>query len=598
MTSVASRRRPARDSAPGGNGLEDVVLHSGFVTRFTVAVRGQGAVLLCAMLLAGCRATPLVEAPAGQAAIGDSAMVVAASPRAARVGASMLQLGGNAVDAAVAVAFTLAVTYPTAGNLGGGGLMLARINGEAVALDFREAAPLAATRDMYLDESGAATDRSVTGALAVGVPGSVAGLYEAHRKYGALPWRAIIQPAMELAEYGFRADASFVEDLKDNLERFSPSTKALYAPNGVPYDTGMKFRNADLAKTLRLIADRGAAGFYEGETADLFVAEMQRGGGIITHEDLKRYAPKWRKPVEFTYRGHRILTMPPVSSGGLTLALTAGVLEGFDLRAMGANSVDAIHVIAEAEHEAFLRRNTLLADPDFVTIPTAPFVSPDTVQAIRARISRTGRITRKVPPDPVRGQHTTHLSVVDAQGNAVALTTTLNTGFGSAVSVGGAGFLLNNEMDDFTVSLDAVNQMGLRQGAANAIAPGKRMLSSMTPTIVMDSAGGLLLVTGASGGARIITAVLQVMLNVVDFQMPLADAMRAPRFHAQDFPDRIDLSTPGIPEEVAAALEARGHAVRRKDGPLGFGWAQSILRAGGRWHGVSEPRGNGMAVGY
>jgi gamma-glutamyltranspeptidase/glutathione hydrolase len=554
--------------------------------------------LLVAVVLTGCRASPLVEASAGQAAIADSAMVVSASPRASRVGASMLQLGGNAVDAAVAVAFTLAVTYPTAGNLGGGGLMLAHINGNAVALDFREVAPLAATRDMYLDERGAPTDRSVTGALAVGVPGSVAGLYEAHRKYGTLPWRAVIQPAMELAEYGFAADESFVEDLKDNLPRFSPSTKALYAPNGVPYDTGMKFRNPDLAKTLRFIAERGAAGFYEGETANLIVGEMQRGGGIITREDLKQYRPKWRTPVEFTYRGHRVLTMPPVSSGGLTLALTAGVLEGFDLRAMGAHSAEAIHVIAEAEREAFLRRNTLLADPDFIKIPTASFLSPDTVGALRARIGRTKHVLSALPPDPVRGRHTTHFSVVDARGNAVALTTTLNTGFGSAVSVSGAGFLLNNEMDDFTVSTDAVNQMGLRQGEANAIVPGKRMLSSMTPTIVMDSAGAPLLVTGASGGARIITAVLQVMLNVIDFQMPLPAAMQAPRFHAQDFPDRIDLSTPGIPESTAVALEARGHTVRRKEGPLGFGWAQSILRAGGKWHGVSEPRGNGRAVGY
>ncbi|MDP1891940.1 MAG: gamma-glutamyltransferase [Gemmatimonadaceae bacterium] len=560
--------------------------------------RGGLAVVAAGTVLAGCQRQQFTEATAGQAAASDSTMVVAASPYATRVGAGILRSGGNAVDAAVGVAFALTVTYPTAGNIGGGGLMLARMNGETFALDFRERAPLAATRDMYLDAEGNPTERSVTGALAVGVPGSVAGLYAAHQKFGVLPWRDVVQPAIELAEKGFAADSAFVEDIDDNMARLSPASAALYAPDGAAVKVGVHFKNPDLARTLRLIADQGAKGFYEGETAEKFVAEMQRGGGIISLEDLKGYEPKWRTPVSFTYRGHQVLTMPPVSSGGLTFALIANILSGYDLRAMGAHSADAIHVMAEAERVAFARRNTLLADPDFVPTPSESFLSLDTAAVLRARISMAKHTPDRVPPDPVRGQHTTHFSVVDGKGNAVALTTTLNTGFGSAVTVTGAGFLLNNEMDDFTVKPGALNQMGLRQGEANAIVPGKRMLSSMTPTIVLDSAGGTFFVVGASGGARIITAVAQVVSNVVDFRMSLEPAMKAPRFHAQDYPDRIDLTVPGIPDSVVQALESRGHTVRTRTSEMGFGWAQAIMRAGGRWHGVSEPAGHGLAAGY
>ncbi|MFA6165941.1 MAG: gamma-glutamyltransferase [Gemmatimonadaceae bacterium] len=567
--------------------------------RLLDSVRLGGLVAVAAgILLAGCQRQRFAEGTAGQTATSDSAMVVSASPYAARVGASILRSGGNAVDAAVGVAFALTVTYPTAGNIGGGGLMLARMNGETFALDFRERAPLAATRDMYLDAAGNPTDRSVTGALAVGVPGSVAGLYAAHQKFGVLPWVDVVKPAIELAESGFLADSAFVEDIGDNMARFSPASAALYAPNGAPVEVGARFKNPDLARTLQLIAEQGAKGFYEGATAEKLVAEMQRGGGIISLEDLKGYEPKWRTPVTFTYRGHRVLTMPPVSSGGLTFALIANILAGDDLHAMGAHSVDAIHLMAEAERVAFARRNALLADPDFVSVPEASFLSPDTAAMLRRRISMTTHTTDQVPADPVRGQHTTHFSVVDGRGNAVALTTTLNTGFGSAVTVTGAGFLLNNEMDDFTVKPGALNQMGLRQGEANAIVPGKRMLSSMTPTIVLDSTGATFLVVGASGGARIITAVAQVVSNVVDFRMPLDEAMKAPRFHAQDYPDRIDLTVPGIPDSVVKALESRGHAVRTRKSGMGFGWAQAIMRAGGRWHGVSEPAGHGLAAGF
>jgi len=559
------------------------------------------AFLLAVVAGAACarsRPAAVSEAGPGATASGASAMVASASPLASRVGVRVLQAGGNAVDAAVAVAFALEVTYPTAGNIGGGGLMLARMNGQAVALDFREVAPQAATRDMYLDARGNPTDRSVTGALAVGVPGSVAGLWAAHQKYGVLPWRDVVQPAITLADSGFIADAAFVEDLRANVPRFSPGTAAVYAPQGTPIDTAMRFRNPDLARTLRLIAEQGARGFYEGETAAKVVAEMQRSGGIITLEDLRRYEAKWRAPVAFTYRGYQVLTMPPVSSGGLTLALIDNILGGYDLRAMGAQSADAIHLMAEAERVAYARRNVLLADPDFVPVPAATFLSSDTADALRRAISMTVHTPTPVAPDPVRGRHTTHFSVVDGKGNAVSVTTTLNTGYGSAVTVTGAGFLLNNEMDDFTAKPGALNAMGLRQGEANAIVPGKRMLSSMTPTIVLDSAGAPFLVVGAAGGARIITAVAQIVSNVIDFRMPIGEAMQAPRFHAQDYPDRIELAATGYPDSVVQALRKRGHIVSLESDPWAFGWAQAIERSGGAWRGVTEPRGHGLAAGY
>jgi gamma-glutamyltranspeptidase/glutathione hydrolase len=539
------------------------------------------------------------EAGPRQVAAGEHAMVVSASPIATRVGVQVLKAGGNAVDAAVSVAFALAVTYPGAGNIGGGGLMLARMNGETVALDFRETAPLAATRDMYVDAKGHVTDRSITGALAVGVPGSVAGLWTAHRKYGVLPWRDVVQPAIDLAENGFIADSAFAEGGDDSRLARYPASAKIYQPNGMPVVAGTRWSNPDLAYTLRLIAERGVDGFYTGETAQKIVAQMQRDRGIISLEDLKRYQAKWRTPIEFTYRGYRVLTMPPVSSGGLTIALMANILSGYDLHAMGWHSVDAIHVMAEAERVAYARRNSLLADPDFVKVPTAPFLSPDTAAALRRRISMVKHAGAPVLPDPVKGRHTTHFSVVDAKGNAVSLTTTLNTGFGSAVTVSGAGFVLNNEMDDFTAKPGVLNAMGLRQGEANAIVPGKRMLSSMTPTIVLDSTGATYFVVGAAGGARIITAVAQLLSDVIDFRMPVGDAMTAGRFHAQDYPDTLELSGTLIPDSIARALAARGHHVKSvSDAGWSFGWAQAILRSGPRWTGATEARGNGLAAGY
>jgi gamma-glutamyltranspeptidase/glutathione hydrolase len=526
------------------------------------------------------------------AATADSAMVVAAAPLATRVGVDVLRSGGNAVDAAVAVAFTLAVVYPTAGNIGGGGFIVAQMGRESVALDFRETAPAAATRDMYLDSTGNVTDKSLDGALAPGVPGTVAGLWAAHQKFGTMRWAELLQPAIELADKGFSVDSAFIEALMSDsarLENF-PASAALFLPNRRPVAYGSVWRNRDLAATLRRIAELGRDGFYTGQTADLIVEEMQRGGGIISRADLRNYNAEWRTPVEFVYRGHRVVSMPPASSGGLTLALIANILNGVNLHAMGFHSATAIHAIAGAERAAFLRRNTLLGDPKFVQINTSAFLSADTAAALRAAIVHASGEQR----------HTTHFSVVDARGNAVAMTTTLNNNHGSAVTVSGAGFLLNDEMDDFTTKVGAVNAMGLRQGERNAIVPGKRMLSSMTPTIVLDSAGSPMLITGGSGGARIITGVAQVMFNVIDFGLDLTLAEAAPRFHTQDFPDSLLLERGGYDAKLIGALAALGDkpTIALPRFPDDFAWVQSILRVKGKWQGQREPRGFGLALGY
>ena len=546
------------------------------------------------------------SAPAGVAtgalrpatvATADSAMVVSASPLATNAGLEVLRRGGNAVDAAVTVALTLAVTYPTAGNVGGGGFMVARIDGKNVALDFREVAPRAATRDMYLDSAGNMTDRSVTGALAAGVPGSVAGLYEAHQKYGTRPWSELVRPAMELAERGFAIDTAFTDDGEYGASRLTndSASAALFLRNGKFVAVGDTWRAPELAAVLRRIAERGRDGFYTGETADLIVAAMKRSGGIISHEDLAGYQAIWRTPLEFDYRGRRVVSMPPVSSGGLTLALVLGILDRSDIGALGWRSAESIHLLAEAERRAFARRNNLLGDPAFVKIPVASFMSRDTAAALLAEIGRvsSGGDSSAASKE---SRHTTHFSIVDARGNAVAITTTLNESYGAAFTVPGAQFLLNDEMDDFTGKVGAVNAMGLVQGEANAIAPGKRMLSSMTPTIVLDSLGAPLLVTGAAGGAYIITAVAHQIVALFDYHRPLAEAMAAPQFHHQDVPDSLVVEQAWA-DSAAALMKPLGHAV--KPSPWGvLANMQSIHREGGQWRGVTEPRGFGLAKGY
>ena len=543
------------------------------------------------------------DAPAVTA---DHGMVVTDASLATRVGVDVLQKGGNAVDAAVATAFALAVVLPSAGNLGGGGFMVAHVTGHDWALDFRETAPGAASRDMFLDAHGNPTDKSVTGHLAAGIPGSVAGLWAAHEKLGTQPWAELLQPAIRLAEGGFPADADTVRALTDDAARLAtfPASAALFLPGGKPPVEGTTLRNPDLARTLRVIAAKGSDGFYKGETAERLVAEMQRGGGIVTARDLEGYAPKWREPLVFSYRGRQIVSMPPPSSGGIAIALIAHQLEPFRLGELGWHSAPALHLQAEAMRRAFAVRNQLLGDPDFIDVPTATLLSPAYAAGLQASIT-TGRATPSkdiaVPvgaaPD---GRHTTHFSVADRLGNVVALTTTLNGNHGSAVTVSGAGFLLNNEMDDFTSKPGSPNQFGLIMGEANAVAPGKRMLSSMAPTIVLDERAQPLLVTGASGGPLIITTVFQLISNRLDYGLDVGASMRAPRFHHQHLPDQIGFEAGGLDEPTIRALAGLGHQVVPFRDFWVDGWtvAATIERRDGRWTGAADPRLHGSAAGY
>jgi gamma-glutamyltranspeptidase / glutathione hydrolase len=542
------------------------------------------------------------------------AMVVTDAPLATRVGVDVLRRGGNAVDAAVAVAFALAVVYPEAGNIGGGGFMVARVNGEAVALDFREKAPLAATPDMYLDSAGNPTDLSVTGHLSAGVPGAVAGLHAAHERFGTRPWAELLAPAIQLADSGFTIDANVAGTVAGEADRLAryPGSAALLLPAGQPLAEDAHWRNPDLAAVLRRIAERGPAGFYEGETADLIVAEMQRGDGLITHEDLRRYTAEWRDPVRFEYRGHTVLSMPPPSSGGITLAIIAQIMEGVVERSGAWHSAQALHYTAEAMRRAFADRNHFLGDPDFVEMPRDLLVSDDYAGRLLATIDST-RATPSASVTPGLGaveagagagmtagatesDHTTHFSIVDANGNAVALTTTINNLYGSAVTVAGAGFLLNDEMDDFTSKPGEPNMFGLVQGKANAIAPEKRMLSAMTPTVVVAPDGRPLLVTGARGGPRIITGVYQVFSNIIDYGFDVGTAVHAPRIHHQHLPDALTFEPAGLTPALIAELRALGHDIEERSGYVGT--APTILWTGSGWSGVPDPRTGGLAAGY
>jgi gamma-glutamyltranspeptidase / glutathione hydrolase len=552
-------------------------------------------------------ATPAERVPAGwqfpldePPALAVHALIATDAPLASQVGAEVLRRGGNAVDAAIATAFALAVVYPEAGNLGGGGFMVIRMaDGVEAALDFREKAPLAATADMFVGPDGEVTDASLTGHLASGVPGSVAGLWEAHRRFGSRPWAELVEPAIRLADDGFVVDARFhstVAGEAGRLRRF-PASAELFLPDDAPPAVGSRWRNPDLARTLRRVAEGGAEAFYRGEVADLIAAEMRRGGGLITTEDLARYEPAWRDPVVFTYRGHRVVSMPPASSGGLTLGRIATILEGYDLAAMGWNSAATLHVTAEAMRRAFAERNRYLGDSDFVEIP-AVFLSREDAAQQRATI-RPDRATAShdlgVTAQRLEADHTTHVSLVDAYGNAVAFTTTINLLYGSAVTVTGAGFLLNDEMDDFTAKPGVPNAYGLVQGTANAIEPGKRMLSAMTPTVVVSPAGEPLIVTGARGGPRIISAVWQIISNVVDHGMGVSAAVNMPRVHHQHLPDVLGFEAGGVPDAVADSLRSLGHDVQSRGG---VGAAPTVVRAGDRWAGVADPRSGGAAIGH
>lgn len=536
-------------------------------------------------------------------AVTRRGMVVSTDSLASAAGLEILRAGGNAVDAAIAVQFALAVTHPQAGNVGGGGFMIVRLaDGAHAALDFRERAPGRATRDMYLDERGDVTDESRIGHLAAGVPGSVKGMEVAYRRFGTLAWERLLAPAIRYAQ-GIRVRPQLARALagaREHLSRF-PATSAVFTPAGRPLLADERLVQADLARTLHAIATRGADAFYRGWVADSLVAEMVRGGGLITHADLAAYEAVWRQPIVLEYRGREIVSMPPPSSGGVTLGELLHIVEGFDLASLGWHSADAVHVAVEAMRRAYADRNYYLGDPDFVEIPVERLLSRAYADSLRAsidlkRASSSERFNRVAAEPP----ETTHFSVVDEAGNAVAVTTTLNGGFGSGVVVRGAGFLLNNEMDDFSARPGTPNMYGLVQGEANAIEPGKRMLSSMTPTIVVAPDGRTELVTGTPGGGTIITTVFQMVTNHVDFGLPVQTSVNAPRFHHQNLPDVVFYERGGLRADVIEELIRRGHRVRERTGRDAYsGVVESIyISPNGTRLGGADPRGGSAALGY
>ena len=532
-------------------------------------------------------------------------MVGSTDEHASRAGLEMLRKGGNAVDAAVAVGFSLAVTHPAAGNLGGGGFMVIRLaDGRETTIDYREMAPAAATRDMFLDADGnPVAERSLVGPLASGVPGSVAGLAYAHRKYGKLPLATVMAPAIALARDGFDVSWALADSLAgstDLLSRFPATARAFQRADGTWLTHGDRLVQADLARTLERIAADGPDAFYKGPIADLIVAEMRRTGGLITKADLASYVPRERPPVVGTYRGYRVVSMPPPSSGGIALLQLLNILEAFPLSDYGHNSSRTIHLVSEAARRVYADRSEWLGDPEFFRVPVEGLISRRYADHLRAGISETrATLSRDVAPGQPRAYEpsdTTHYSVVDADGSAVATTTTLNGSYGSGQLVPGAGFLLNNEMDDFSAKPGSPNMFGLIGGEANAVAAGKRMLSSMTPTLLVKN-GKTRLVAGSPGGSRIITTVLQVVLNVVDFKMSVQEAVDAPRFHHQWLPDTIRLERQGFPADVVTNLEAMGHAVTVGE-DMGDVHAIMIDPVTGLRLGASDPRLDGRTVGY
>lgn len=534
---------------------------------------------------------------------GINGVVTSRSQIASDVGVEILRQGGNAIDAAVAVGFALAVTHPSAGNIGGGGFMVIKLDdGTVITQDHREKAPGSAFPDMFLDTAGNVDRRkSLYSAQASGVPGSVAGMLDALERYGSMSRETVMAPAITLAEQGFALTRDMADDFARVADSMSdyPASTAIFTNNGQPWRTGDIWIQFDLATTLKRISEQGRDGFYQGETADLLVAEMQRIGGIISHDDLQAYNVQWREPISGRYRGYDIWSMPPPSSGGALVVQMLNMLEPYDIGALGWGSADTLHLMIEAQRRAYADRAEHMGDPDFYPVPLAMLT--DKAYA-RERFSDVDPDKASRSEDigagswPVESTETTHYSVIDKDGVAVSVTTTLNLGYGNRIVVPGAGFLLNNEMDDFSAKPGAPNAYGLLGDEANKIEPGKRMLSSMTPTIVSRD-GKTVLVTGSPGGSTIINTVFQVILNTLDHDMSVEEAVASPRIHHQWQPDIVRYEPDAFVDGALKQLESMGHTEMRPGG-YGIGDANSILVKDGIMHGVSDPRNDGGASAY
>ena len=533
--------------------------------------------------------------------IAESAMVVSAHPIASQVGLDILKNGGNAIDAAIATQFALAVVYPVAGNIGGGGFMLLRLASDSIAaLDYREKAPAAATPTMYIGEAGELVEGlSTEGHLASGIPGTVAGLVEAHAKFSKLPWKDLVQPAIDLARNGFqltKKEASGLNEIQKDLVRLNTVSPDFLLKE--EWKEGDIIHWLDLANTLERIRDNGKAGFYEGKTADDLVSEMTRGKGIITDDDLKNYQAIWRKPITGFYKGYKIISMPPPSSGGVALMQLLKSVEPFPISEWGWNSTKTTHLLTEAERRVYADRAAHLGDPDFFDVPVDMLMdSVYTTSRMKTFDMNKATSSASIKEGSLTGEsdQTTHLSVVDKEGNAVSVTTTLNGGYGSTVIVDGSGFFMNNEMDDFSAKPGTPNMYGVIGGEANKILPHKRMLSSMTPTIV-EQDGKLLMVVGTPGGSTIITSVFQTILNVLEHNMTMQEAVTAKRVHSQWFPDMIYQEINAITEEDSLSLVKLGHTFMSR---RGIGRVDAILiRKDGKLEAGADPRGDDTAAGY
>jgi len=528
--------------------------------------------------------------------LGAAGMVAAQNQLSAESGAHILSMGGNAVDAAIATGFSLAVTLPRAGNIGGGGFMLIHDaeSGENIAIDYREMAPLTATRDMYLDENGDVdTNRSRFSHLASGVPGTVSGFFTAHQKLGRLPWKQLLQPAIKQARDGIIVSYDFTEFLRSRQTRLCRNAAACgyyFKPDGSTYEAGDLFVQADLAATLELIAEDGPDAFYKGNIAGLIAKEMNRGGGLVDIESLAAYVPSVREAVTGNYRGFDIVTMPPPSSGGVHVLQMLNILEYFPVASWGSGSADAIHILTEVARLAFADRSEHLGDPDYYDVPLEWLTSKAYGEQLAATIDmKNARDSNDVSPgvEPAyESEDTTHYSIIDKDGNVVSNTYTLNFSFGSGIAVPGGGFLMNNEMDDFAAKPGVTNAFGMLGGVANAIEAGKRPLSSMTPTIVF-SGGEPWFATGSPGGSRIITAVLQMIINVIDHGMNIAEAANAPRMHHQWYPDALFLE-PGFSPDTVRLLKERGHNVQASRSSSGS--TQTVAHKDGLFRGASDTR--------